>query len=128
MTRRVCEYHWERTFRQTLCLRALAANLCSSSSCLESDLSGKIGQTLGFSAKLCVSKWRSFVSCYSGKTILPVTCAARLGVRGGRNGAHCCSSSTTSGVPAGSLARCVHWKRHGRQASAGLRLCGIDPP
>src|SRR5438876_6535794 len=65
MTRRVCEYHWERTFRQTLCLRALAANLCSSSSCLESDLSCKIGQTMGFSAKLCVSKWRSFVSCHS---------------------------------------------------------------
>src|SRR3954467_11026283 len=70
MTRRVCEYHWERTFRQTLCLRALAANVCSSSSCLESDLSCKIGQTMGFSAKLCVSKWRSFVSCH--KKILTI--------------------------------------------------------
>src|SRR6266480_7737867 len=65
MTRRVCEYHWERTFRQTLCLRALAANLCSSYSCLESNLSCKLGQTMGFSAKLCVSKWRSFVSCHT---------------------------------------------------------------
>src|SRR2546430_14530789 len=72
MTRRVCEYHWERTFRQTLCLRALAANVCSSSSCLESDLSCKIGQTMGFSAKLCVSKWRSFVSCHNNGLLVCV--------------------------------------------------------
>src|SRR3981081_4272552 len=45
-------------------------------------------------------------------------CVVRLGAHGERNDARCCSSSTTSGGPVESLAKCVHWRRHGPRVSA----------